>query len=167
MDYAGCHKINDGKEEVFVFTAKPRCSSSRAHLGGSIVLVVPGIPGLKKPLLSVPVSLQARFRPGKQKGTKNAATGEGNSSINKPAIEKPTSHNKTTMETRGGLMGSPLKLKCAKKPDIPLMLKSPSSCAPRMLTLTPSVYYIDEENCSRIPGYCSQELLRYVSRGSP
>lgn len=52
-------------EDVFCFTAKPRCSSTRAHHGSKIVLVVTGIPFLSKPLVSAPISLHARGKKSK------------------------------------------------------------------------------------------------------
>lgn len=61
IDYAGSVRENNGAQDVYTFTAKSRCTSSRAHLGCSLVLVVSDIPGLV-PILSVPVTLQARFR---------------------------------------------------------------------------------------------------------
>lgn len=61
IDYAGSVREHDGASEVYTFTAKSRCTSSRAHLGCAIVFVVSDIPGLS-PVVSVPVALQARFR---------------------------------------------------------------------------------------------------------
>ena len=61
LQFSGKSQTKDGKECAFNFAATSRCSSSRTHMGCSVILVVSGIPGLK-PMLSAPISLQARNR---------------------------------------------------------------------------------------------------------
>ena len=59
--YSGFHE--EGAHDVFTFTARPRCSSTRAHHNGAkLVMVVTGIPHLKDPLVSIPISINARAR---------------------------------------------------------------------------------------------------------
>ena len=61
MDFIAVNR-NSSSEDTFTFSAKARCTSSRAHIGGHVVLIVCGIPGLKKPLISVPFTLVSRYR---------------------------------------------------------------------------------------------------------
>lgn len=46
-------------EEVFVFSTKANCTSSRAHHGCKLLLVI-SIPKALEPLISVPVELHAK-----------------------------------------------------------------------------------------------------------
>ena len=57
-------------EEAFVFLAKPRCSSSREHHSGNVVLVISGVPFLQKPLVSSPITLRSRLRKSTNKAKK-------------------------------------------------------------------------------------------------
>lgn len=64
-----------GEEEIFEFNARPRCSSTRIHHeGAKVVMVVKGIPHLKNPLVSTPVTLNARERRLKSKKTHQETT---------------------------------------------------------------------------------------------
>lgn len=60
-------------EDVFVFNAKPKCSSSRDHQGSKVVLVI-SIPRLGKPVVSSPIALHARGRPNKKRQKLRAET---------------------------------------------------------------------------------------------
>ena len=59
LKYAGRLPADDS-EEVYAFNARPICSSTRAHQGCKLVLVIVGVPNLPKPMMSVPIELHAR-----------------------------------------------------------------------------------------------------------
>ncbi|KAH3732336.1 hypothetical protein Pelo_16837 [Pelomyxa schiedti] len=50
---------------LILFSAKPKCSSSRVHLKSQVILVIAGLPGIK-PLFSNPISLFSRGLRGRQ-----------------------------------------------------------------------------------------------------
>lgn len=60
LSFSGSIFANE-TEEAFSFSARPICSSSRAHQGTKLLLIVTGIPRLSKPLVSCPISLRARI----------------------------------------------------------------------------------------------------------
>ena len=60
LAYTGNHR-SFSAEEIFFFSCKPRCTSSRAHLMSTVLLLISGIPHLK-PLISVPITIRARLK---------------------------------------------------------------------------------------------------------